>query len=152
MWGKCLVACAALTALAAAGPVRAQTSDRQWDWCKGDNADLSIGGCTAIIQSGQETTMNLAIAFYDRGNAYDDKGEYDKAIADYTQALQLDPRHETALVNRGLAYKHKGDYDRAIADFNAALGLKPDDEDAYIDRGLTFEKKNQYDRAEQDYS
>lgn len=74
MWGKCLIACAALAALVAAGPVRAQTSDQQWDWCKGDNPDLSIGGCTAIIQSGQETTMNLAIAFYDRGNAYDDKG------------------------------------------------------------------------------
>ncbi|MGH6968049.1 MAG: hypothetical protein ACREEL_09335 [Stellaceae bacterium] len=69
MWGKRLFACVAVAVVLWTGAARAQNLDQQWDWCKGDNVDLSIGSCTAIIQSGQETTMNLAIAFYDRGNA-----------------------------------------------------------------------------------
>src|SRR5271169_1290587 len=46
-----------LTAEAAA----AQSRDDNWTRCKDNNPDLAIGGCTVIIQSGQETTKNLAI-------------------------------------------------------------------------------------------
>jgi tetratricopeptide (TPR) repeat protein len=38
----------------------------------------------------------LAAACFKRGNAYDDKGDYDQAIADYEAALHIDPGHPHA--------------------------------------------------------
>ena len=44
------------------------------------------------------------------------KGQYDKAIADYTKAIHLDPRCAAAYFGRGSVYGYKGEYDKAIAD------------------------------------
>ena len=42
-----------------------------------------------------------------RGNAWREKGEYDKAIADYDQALAINPKFAPAYSNRGLAWEKK---------------------------------------------
>jgi len=47
------------------------------------------------------------------------------AIADYTQAIRIDPNYASAYNNRGSAYSNKNDYDRAIADYEAALRINP---------------------------
>ena len=56
--------------------------------------------------------------------------DYDKAIADLTQAILLDTASDTALTTaylfRGNSYLIRSDYDRAIADYEAALRLDPD--------------------------
>jgi tetratricopeptide (TPR) repeat protein len=46
---------------------------------------------------------NLALAFNDRGNAYANKGQYDRAIQDYDQAIKLDPNLALAINNRAAA-------------------------------------------------
>ena len=51
-----------------------------------------------------------------RGDAYNDKRDYDRAIADYDRAIALNPGFYLAYNNRGAAYGFKGDLDRAIAD------------------------------------
>jgi tetratricopeptide (TPR) repeat protein len=71
------------------GPANAQTPDQRR--CFDRDPDLSISGCTAIIQSGRQTQQNLAVAFYNRGNAHFRKGQPDRAIADYDQAIRLNP-------------------------------------------------------------
>ncbi|MDR2739402.1 MAG: tetratricopeptide repeat protein, partial [Treponema sp.] len=58
-------------------------------------------------------------AFFDRALLSQNRGEYDNAIADYTEALRLDPDFTAAYNNRGNAYADKGMYDRAIEDFTA---------------------------------
>ena len=52
-------------------------------------------------------------------------GDYDRAIADFGQVLQLEPKNAHAFNNLGLAYRSKGDLDRAIADFDQAVRLDP---------------------------
>jgi Flp pilus assembly protein TadD len=52
------------------------------------------------------------------------KGEYDKAIADYTEALRLDPKNSIFYSDRGYAYGQKGDTARANADYARARELK----------------------------
>ena len=76
-------------------PGKAQES-QDWQWCvnKGDtfSADQQIAGCTAITQSGQETEKDrLAKAYSSRGIAWLDKGDFDRAIADFNDAIRLDP-------------------------------------------------------------
>jgi len=71
-----------------------------------------------------------AEAYYNRGVSYGKKGEYDRAIADFTKALEINPRLAQAYYNRGVAYERKGEYDQAIADYTNALELSPSN-DAY---------------------
>jgi tetratricopeptide (TPR) repeat protein len=44
-------------------------------------------------------------------------------MADYNQAIQLNPNNARAYRNRGNAKRNKGDLDGAIADFNRAIEL-----------------------------
>lgn len=74
-----------------ASPAGAQSRYQNWAWCEGGDPILSIKGCTALIQSFTETRNNLAIAHSNRGITYSDKGNFDRAIADYEQALKLNP-------------------------------------------------------------
>jgi tetratricopeptide (TPR) repeat protein len=46
-------------------------------------------------------------------------------MADYSQAIRLDPNYALAYFNRGYTYYYKGDYDRAIADYNQVIRLDP---------------------------
>lgn len=80
-----------------AGPAGAQSRNQNWAWCEGGDPVLSIKGCTALIQSLTETRNNLAIAHSNRGITYSDQGDFDRAIADYEQALKLNPELAQAL-------------------------------------------------------
>jgi len=93
-----------------------------------------------------------ADSYYNQGNDYYKKGLYDKAIADYSQAIKLDPNFVKAYYNRGVAYEKKNNYDKAIADYNQAIKLDPNHANAYYNRGNVHYNKGNYDRAIADYS
>jgi tetratricopeptide (TPR) repeat protein len=97
--------------------------------CSTEAGDVKIAACTRAINSG---AGRPSINYNYRGLAYNRKGENDRAIADYTEALRLDPKYAMAYDNRALAYRSKGDTDRAIANYDKAIQLKPDLAEAYI--------------------
>ncbi len=66
-----------------------------------------------------------AEAFYKRGVSHAGKGNYDRAIADFTKAIELKPDYGEAHYNRGVAHYKKGDLDRARRDFEEASKLDP---------------------------
>jgi tetratricopeptide (TPR) repeat protein len=68
--------------------------------------------------------------YFDRGLAYYNKGDYERTIADYTEAIRLDPNYASAYYNRGIAYYNKNDYTHARADWEKALQLNPNHADA----------------------
>src|SRR5260221_14230859 len=76
-----------------------------------------------------------------RSNAYDDKGDHDHAIADYTQAIRLDPNYASAYMERGIVYKRLKEYDRAVQDFSEAIRIKPENARAYLLRGRSKTEK-----------
>jgi tetratricopeptide (TPR) repeat protein len=132
------------------GAVFAQTQAEQQ--CDSPDPDLAISGCTVVIQSGRETQRNLAGAFNNRGNAYNGKGEYDRALQDFNEAIRLNPNVAGAFYNRGIAYNGKGEYDRAIEDFNEAIRLNPNYAEAFYNRGITFLALRQEARAAADFA
>src|SRR5262249_41753177 len=75
-----------------------------------------------------ELNPNLGLAFDLRGNARQEKGRLEAAIADYDHAIKLDPMLMTAYFHRGVARYNRGDWDGAVADFTQAYELysRPD--------------------------
>lgn len=84
---------------------------------------------------------NDAMAFNNRGDAYFEQGEYERAIRDYDQAILLDPKADIAISNRGCAHLKMGRIDEAIADYNMALRFDPGNEEALYGRGVAKLKK-----------
>ena len=117
----------------------------------GNHPDIRIVACTRNIRSGRFTGTNLAVAYSNRGLAYKSKGQWDRAIADFSEAIRLRPDFVTAFNNRGNTYYGKGQFDRAIKDYDKAIRLKPDLAEAFSNRGNVYRKKGQFDRAIKDY-
>ncbi len=62
-------------------------------------------------------------------------GDYQGAIADYTQVIRFKPDYANAYCLRGNAKEGLGQYAAAIADYDTAIRLEPDYADAYVSRG-----------------
>ena len=129
-------------ALMVVSPAAAQQSPAQ-TWCYGNDSadDQTIAGCTRVIQSGRENQRDLASAYFNRGLAYGHKGDFDRAIRDFDQAIKINPNYPDALNNRGLAYISQGQFDRAIQDFDQVLKLDPKDADAIRNRAMAITRK-----------
>jgi tetratricopeptide (TPR) repeat protein len=113
-------------------------------------------------------------AYARRGRVYRDKGENDKAIADYTEAIRVyqavkPPYLRARLVEvyngRAECYEKKRDYEKAIADYGEViqLGLRSDPDpgvvitfanfaaDAYFKRGICYDETGDHAKAMADY-
>jgi lipoprotein NlpI len=106
-----------------------------------------IKSCTTLIENGQASAHDRAVAYKNRGNAYRDKGDDGHAMADYDAAIRLDPSLAAAYNNRGDVWLDRADPDRAIAQFDAALRLDPKFVLAYGGRVSAYLQKGDFDRA-----
>jgi tetratricopeptide (TPR) repeat protein len=94
----------------------------------------------------------ISAAFsFNRGLAYDNNSQVDRAIHEYSEAIRLNPNYPLAYYNRGLDYASKGEFDRAIRDYDQAIRLNPANPDIFVSRGVAYSGKGLYDRAIQDY-
>ena len=87
----------------------AQTAQER-RWCEGQDAatpNQRIDACSAVIKAGREKGDKLADVFNDRGIGHRLNGDYDRAIADYSQAIKLNGKFAAALNNRGVSYDKK---------------------------------------------
>ena len=89
-------------------------------------------------------------AYIDRGRTYIQRDDNDRAIADFTKAIELDPEGANAYNHRGVAYANKLDFDSAIADFDKAIQYDPLLNNAHNNRGLAFSRKGDEARSRAD--
>ncbi|MBN1385182.1 MAG: tetratricopeptide repeat protein [Elusimicrobia bacterium] len=80
------------------------------------------------------------------------KGLHDKAIADFTTAIKINPDDAEAHYNRGISYSYKDACNEAIKDFTKAIELNPKYVEAYNNRGNVYFDKGLYDKALNDYN
>jgi tetratricopeptide (TPR) repeat protein len=119
--------------------------------------DPRIAACTRLLESGKLTTKDRPKVYQARGIAWRIKGERDRAIADFNEALRLDPNDSDAFNNRGISWlADMGEVDRALSDFNESISHARQTADSaifYENRGdVWLEQKREFDRAIADYN
>lgn len=112
------------------------------------NNDVAIA-TTKENASGDDYSLHLRFGF-----EYSQVTEYDAAIAEFTQAINLmialkaTPQDLLeAYLSRGSLYFRKGKYEQAIADWEAATKLQPNDERAYVNRGFVYYEQGEIEQA-----
>ncbi|WP_017295660.1 serine/threonine-protein kinase [Geminocystis herdmanii] len=119
-----------------------------------------------------DSSLEDAKFYFNRAKKYKELKQYDKAIIDYTKAIELDPNYISAYYNRGDAYEELNQYEKAIIDYTKAFELVPDytkarklldiytkiielnpnDATAYNNRGDAYEKFKLSEKAIIDYT
>lgn len=92
-----------------------------------------------------------AQGFVCRGVLWDERGEFDKAVHDYDEAIRLDPRCAAAFGDRGKSRLNRGEYGQAIEDSGAAIRLDPQNAIYYYNRGFARDAVGDLEGAIDDY-
>jgi energy-converting hydrogenase Eha subunit A len=92
----------------------------------------------------------VPFAYLLRGRAYENDGQYDKAVADYTKAIALNPFFTEAYNNLGVIYGKARLYEEAIEIFNRSISFDPGRATTYSNRGRSYFHIGQYDKALED--
>lgn len=85
-------------------------------------------------------------AYTQKGQLYFDEGQFDVAIENYTQAIQIEPS-ASSYRGRGVAYVALGEHKKAIEDFTQVLKLEPQDELTLIERAKQYIEVGKYQEA-----
>ena len=68
------------------------------------------------------TARQAAPAILKRGHAYLMKGDWDKALQDYDEVVNLDPNQAYAYIGRAVVYSRKGESAKAFSELDALPG------------------------------
>jgi tetratricopeptide (TPR) repeat protein len=100
----------------------------------------------AILETAQD--------FLAQGDYDYEQGDCDKAIADYTRGIEVNPDFAEAYNNRAYVYMVKKDYAAALPDLDHALQLRPNYVNALMNRGdiYNYYYEIDYERAVADYN
>ncbi len=101
-----------------------------------------------VVSNVNEFTAN---DYNNRSLIYKGLQLYDKALADCTRAIKLEPQLAYAYSNRGLIYRNLHRFDEALRDCTRAIELAPQFAGVYINRGLIYATLQRYEEALCDY-
>jgi tetratricopeptide (TPR) repeat protein len=116
----------------------------------GASVEQRIAACTRLIRRAARTPHDRAVAFNNRGGAFYYKGEIERAMADYEQAIKLDPFYAHAYNNRCWSGAVLGRTEQAAADCSKVLKLY-NVANTFENRGFIYLKRGEFDRAIADY-
>lgn len=77
--------------------------------------------------------------------------QYERAIADYDKAIEINTEDANAYNNQGASYNGLELYEHAIKDFDKAIELEPEHAAAYHNRGTSYVRLELYARIRTDY-
>lgn len=124
----------------------------------GQSAEVMIGACTIMIESGEYPPEVLADILTNRGIAYYGAGVFPLAFEDFLKAVKLVPDRPDYHRNLGSARSNLPEtpdmpagvvdnLEKAIEDFNRALQLSPRDAETISRRGVTYLALGQVERG-----
>jgi tetratricopeptide (TPR) repeat protein len=109
--------------------------------------DLYVEGQKLASGSFEIYEAASADTYFSRGIDFRKIGMLKEAIAEFTKAIEINPKYAEAYYNRGLAYFLASQPDQAISDYTKAIEIDPKHAGAYANRGVTYYYKGEYDKA-----
>ena len=94
----------------------------------------------------------LAYWMRQKGNFMMMLKQFDRAIAAYSRAIELDSKNAGHYNDRGVAYGEKGEHELAIEDFNTSIQFNPNNADTYYNLGVAYDMKNDVKHAFKNYT
>ena len=136
--------------LCASSPADAQAPS-DWGLCRQFGrgaAEAKLNACTALIESVKYIGNDLADIYVMRGRIHFFlKGEVDRAVAQYNEALRIAPSNCAAFYFRSAMSVSRNDADDAIADLSKAISFCPTVGEYRRLRGVAHHAKLEFDQA-----
>ena len=109
--------------------------------------------CTRALREQAMTRNNRAATYVNRGVLRMREGLYDKALADYAEAVALQPDLGAAYLNEGAAHIYRRDFAAALAPLDRAIELESLDLfAAYYNRAIAKENTGDVAGAYADFT
>jgi tetratricopeptide (TPR) repeat protein len=105
-----------------------------------------------VAFNNENETLASKFALVDRGRSYLATKDYDRAVADFNEAVRLDAEYVPALKNRAAAYYERREYGQAIADYDKAIHLEPEYAEHFYNRAGAYLATQDYNRAIADFT
>jgi tetratricopeptide (TPR) repeat protein len=138
----------ALCALAAAPAF----ADVVADCAQVRDGPLRVRACSQVIAGASFSAEQKALAYRNRGNARADAGALAEALADFSEAVRLQPADAASHAGRARARLALQDAKGAIADYTEALRLAPGNATYHVARGHAHFTKGDAVAAVADFS
>jgi len=145
---------AAVPAAALSAQDESDVEARCWDAGEEYTAEQQVEACTALLASPELAAEDRPYVIAMRGWSYQELGDLDRAIRDYSEKIRLQPTAADGYGWRGDVYLDKGDNEHALADFTWAIHFGPGEQDIavwYYDRGLVKHNLGDLAGAVRDY-
>ncbi len=132
----------------AAGPPMAEA-----DQLKRELAETMKGEGDLVERYAQLAARNPgnATVRYNLAVFLQERGDLDKAIAEYKEVLRIDPGNSFAHYNLGLAYQRRGARSAALREYKSALGNNPQYARAFYAIGRLYEELGAPKKAREEY-
>jgi tetratricopeptide (TPR) repeat protein len=106
-----------------------------------------------FARDGQVNTATIIVGGMPPALAAAQRGDWDGAIASYSEEIRLDPQSSAAYIGRAAARARKDDLDGAIADYTKAIRVNPNEAEGYLWRGaIKSDRKKDWKGAIVDYT
>ena len=105
--------------------------------------------CEAIGYYNEAIVLHpvFAQAYYERGVAYSNKEDFERAVEDLTKAIELDPYSIESYTERAINRILIEEYDGAISDYNWVIKHPPVHPRIYCNLGDAYRRKGDFDSA-----
>jgi Flp pilus assembly protein TadD len=111
-------------------------------------AEADLDAAAAELVKSLEARPDDWASHYDLGNFYTNRREFDRAIAAYERAFELEPRATVSLVNAALAYRLNGEGAKAAESLLRVLAIEPGNPEANLNLGLLLGEAGRDTQAE----
>jgi len=91
-------------------------------------------------------------AYFYRGDALSDLGDYEAAIEDFNRVEELDASNAKMYFQRANAYQSLGDDQQAMSDYDRSAAIEDTDPNLYHRRAHFYQGRDEYEKALADFN